>query len=226
MKITRRAALGALGRCAVSQRPASSARRARRNRCASDCSAIWAARIAMSADPATASPSRLAIADFGGSVLGRPIEVMQGDDQNKPDVASSLAREWIDNQGVDVLADGAASSAGLAIQQVAREKKRIYLISRPTAIRHDRQAVLAVRHPLRLRHLRAGARHGQRARPRPVATAGSSSPPTTRSATSLEATPSEFVRPPAARCSGSNARRSAPRIFPPIWCRRRRRAPR
>ena len=50
----------------------------------------------------------MAIADFGGSVLGRPIEVLQGDDQNKPDVASSLAREWIDSQGVDVLADGAA----------------------------------------------------------------------------------------------------------------------
>ena len=63
----------------------------------------------------------LAIEDFGGSVLGRPIEVLQGDDQNKPDVASSLAREWIDNQGVDVLADGAASSSGLAIQQVCRE---------------------------------------------------------------------------------------------------------
>ena len=46
-------------------------------------------------------------------------------------VASSLAREWIDGQGVDVLADGAASSAGLAIQQVAQEKKRIYLITGP-----------------------------------------------------------------------------------------------
>ena len=73
----------------------------------------------------------LAIQDFGGSVLDRPIEVLQGDDQNKPDVSSALAREWIDNQGVDVLADGAASSAGLAIQQVCREKKRIYLITGP-----------------------------------------------------------------------------------------------
>ena len=53
------------------------------------------------------------------------------DDQNKPDVAASLAREWIDNQGVDVLMDGAASSSGLAIQQIAREKKHIYLITGP-----------------------------------------------------------------------------------------------
>ena len=73
----------------------------------------------------------LAIADFGGSVLGRPIEVMQADDQNKPDVSTSLAREWIDDAGVDVLADGAASSSGLAIQQVCREKKKIYLITGP-----------------------------------------------------------------------------------------------
>ena len=43
----------------------------------------------------------------------------------------SLAREWIDSQGVDALADGAASSAGLAIQQICREKKRVYLITGP-----------------------------------------------------------------------------------------------
>jgi len=73
----------------------------------------------------------MAVADFGGSVLDRPIEVLQGDDQNKPDVSSSLAREWIDSQGVDALMDGAASSAGLAIQQVCREKKRVYLITGP-----------------------------------------------------------------------------------------------
>ena len=85
----------------------------------------------MSAVPATASRWSSRSHDFGGSVLDRPIEVLQGDDQNKPDVSSSLAREWIDSQGVDVLADGAASSAGLAIQQVGREKKRVYLITGP-----------------------------------------------------------------------------------------------
>ncbi len=75
----------------------------------------------------------LAVQDFGGSVLGRPIEVVQGDDQNKPDVAANLAREWIDDNGVDVLADGAASSSGLAIQQISREKRRIYLITGPAS---------------------------------------------------------------------------------------------
>lgn len=75
--------------------------------------------------------TELAIQDFGGSVLDRPIEVMQADIQNKPDVSGAIAREWIDTQGVDVLADGAASSSGLAIQEVCREKKRIYLITGP-----------------------------------------------------------------------------------------------
>ncbi|HEY4041254.1 MAG TPA: ABC transporter substrate-binding protein [Rhodopila sp.] len=81
--------------------------------------------------PGNKVATELAIADFGGSVLGRPIEVMQADDQDKPDVSTSLAREWIDAAGVDVLADGAASSSGLAVQQVCREKKKIYLITGP-----------------------------------------------------------------------------------------------
>jgi branched-chain amino acid transport system substrate-binding protein len=81
--------------------------------------------------PGNRVATELAIEDFGGSVLDRPIQVLQADDQNKPDVSTSIARQWIDDQGVDVLADGAASSAGLAIQQVCREKKRIYLITGP-----------------------------------------------------------------------------------------------
>jgi branched-chain amino acid transport system substrate-binding protein len=81
--------------------------------------------------PGNRAAVELAVEDFGGTVLDRPIEIVQGDDQNKPDVAAGLAREWVDNQGVDVLMDGAASSSGLAIQQIAREKKRIYLITGP-----------------------------------------------------------------------------------------------
>ncbi len=83
--------------------------------------------------PGSKVAAEMAVEDFGGSVLGRPLQVMQADDQNKADVAGSLAREWIDDRGVNVLADGAASSAGLAIQQIAREKKRIFLMSTPTS---------------------------------------------------------------------------------------------
>ena len=73
----------------------------------------------------------LAAEDFNKTVLGRPVEILQADMQNKPDVAASIAREWIDNQGVDVIADGAASSSGLAIQQITREKGKIYLATGP-----------------------------------------------------------------------------------------------
>lgn len=75
--------------------------------------------------------ARLAAEDFGGTLLGRKIEIIAGDHQNKPDLAAAIAREWIDRQGVDVIADGAASSAGLAIQQVTREKQRIFIIAGP-----------------------------------------------------------------------------------------------
>jgi branched-chain amino acid transport system substrate-binding protein len=74
----------------------------------------------------------LAVEDFGGSLLGRPIEVVQSDIQNKPDISSAKAREWIDN-GFNVLVDGGATSSGLAVQEVAREKKTIYLGNGPSA---------------------------------------------------------------------------------------------
>src|ERR1700712_1338402 len=83
--------------------------------------------------PGSKVAAEMAVQDFGGSVLGRPIEVLQADDQNKADIASALARAWISDRGVNGLADGAASSAGLAIQQVAQEKKRIFLMSTPTS---------------------------------------------------------------------------------------------
>jgi branched-chain amino acid transport system substrate-binding protein len=75
--------------------------------------------------------AELAVQDFGGSVLGRPIVVRQADGQNRADISAQLAREWLDREGVDALADGAASSAGLAIQEVCRERKRVYLITGP-----------------------------------------------------------------------------------------------
>ncbi len=82
--------------------------------------------------PGSRDAAEMAVADFGGAVLGRPIEVLQADNQNKADVASGLAREWIDG-GVDVLADGAATLAALALQQLTREKKRVFLMSTPTS---------------------------------------------------------------------------------------------
>ena len=83
--------------------------------------------------PGNKFAAELAVRDAGGSVLGRPIEILQADEQNKPDIASSIARQWIDDNGVDCLGDGSATSSGLAVQQIAREKRRIYLLNEPAA---------------------------------------------------------------------------------------------
>jgi branched-chain amino acid transport system substrate-binding protein len=71
--------------------------------------------------------ARLATEEVGNTLLGRPIEVLHGDCANKPDVAAAITRQWIDQDGVDLIVDGANSAAGLAIQQVTREKARIYI---------------------------------------------------------------------------------------------------
>ncbi len=71
--------------------------------------------------------ARLAVEDIGGTVAGRAIEVLQGDHQNKPDVASAVARKWIDQDGVDIILDGASSACGLAIQHVCREKNKFFI---------------------------------------------------------------------------------------------------
>jgi branched-chain amino acid transport system substrate-binding protein len=73
--------------------------------------------------------AKLAAEDFGGEILGQKIEVIAADHQNKPDIASGTARKWFDTEGVDMIADGAASSAGFAILEVARQKNKIFVIS-------------------------------------------------------------------------------------------------
>jgi branched-chain amino acid transport system substrate-binding protein len=77
--------------------------------------------------------AQMAAEDMGGTVLGAPIQFLEADTQNKPDVASTIARQWIDEKQVDVIADGAASSTALAIQEITKEKKRIFLASGPAS---------------------------------------------------------------------------------------------
>ena len=64
-------------------------------------------------------------------MLGRKIEIVSADHQNKPDIASAIVRRWIDENGVDAIADGGNSATALAIQGLTRDKKRIFLISGP-----------------------------------------------------------------------------------------------
>ncbi len=131
--ITRRAALGALAAAPLA-RPAivraQSSSRPVRIGLLSDMNGPYRD----DGGPGDMVTAKMAVDDFGGSVLGRPIEILQADDQNKPDIAAAKAREWIDDLDVDALADGAASSAGLAIQQISREKKRIYMAADPAAM--------------------------------------------------------------------------------------------
>jgi branched-chain amino acid transport system substrate-binding protein len=77
--------------------------------------------------PAGAEMVKWAAQDFGGKVLGRPIEVLSADHQNKADVASSKAREWIDKEGLSMLVGGTNSGTALAMAKVAEEKKRPFI---------------------------------------------------------------------------------------------------
>ncbi|HMR33860.1 MAG TPA: ABC transporter substrate-binding protein [Geminicoccaceae bacterium] len=73
--------------------------------------------------------ARMAVEDFGAEAKGIKVEIVSADHQNKPDIASNIARQWIDEAGVDVIADVPTSSAALAVHEVVREKNKIFLIS-------------------------------------------------------------------------------------------------
>ena len=81
--------------------------------------------------PAGAEMIKQAVADMGGSVAGKKIEVLVADHQNKPDVAASKAREWFDQQGLDMLIGGTNSGTALAMAKVAAEKKKPFLAVGP-----------------------------------------------------------------------------------------------
>jgi len=81
--------------------------------------------------PAGAEAMRMAIADLGGAVNGKKIELLVADHQNKADVAASKAREWFDQQGVDMLIGGTNSGTALAMAKVAAEKKKPFLAVGP-----------------------------------------------------------------------------------------------
>lgn len=70
---------------------------------------------------------RMAVADMGGAIAGKKIEVLYADHQNKADVAAAKAREWFDTQGVDLLIGGTNSGTALAMARVAAEKKKLFI---------------------------------------------------------------------------------------------------
>jgi branched-chain amino acid transport system substrate-binding protein len=72
--------------------------------------------------------ARMAVEDFGGSVLGEKIEIVSADHQNKPDLATSIARRWYEVEGVDMITELTTSSVALAIQELSKEKKKIDIV--------------------------------------------------------------------------------------------------
>ncbi len=83
------------------------------------------------AGPGSVLAARMAIEDFGGKVLGVPIEIVSADHQNKADIASNTARKWFDEEKVDAIVDLVSSSTAGAVMPVAAEKKRITILSGP-----------------------------------------------------------------------------------------------
>lgn len=71
--------------------------------------------------------AQMAVDDFGGTVLGKPIQVIVGDHQLKPDIGATLARRWYDVEQVDLILDVPVSAVGLAVQNIANEKKRLFI---------------------------------------------------------------------------------------------------
>ncbi|MCP4616751.1 MAG: ABC transporter substrate-binding protein [Bradyrhizobium sp.] len=72
---------------------------------------------------------KMAVEDFGGKVLGKPIEVVVADHQNKPDTASALARKWFDVEQVDMIANLINSSIALTVTGLAKDKNRIAIVN-------------------------------------------------------------------------------------------------
>jgi branched-chain amino acid transport system substrate-binding protein len=85
------------------------------------------------AGPGSVIAARLAVEDAGGSVLGRPIEVVVADHQGKPDIGAAIARRWYDADGVSAIFDVPVSSIALAVQEIARQKNQIAIFSSASA---------------------------------------------------------------------------------------------
>jgi len=73
--------------------------------------------------------AKMAVEDFGGKVLDMPVEIVDADHQNKPDIASNIARQWYDTEQVDAIMELTTSSVALAVQAIAKEKKKIDIVT-------------------------------------------------------------------------------------------------
>lgn len=78
-------------------------------------------------DPGATEAARMAITDFGGKMLGKSIELVFANHQNKADIGSARMREWIDWDGVDMISERSNSGVALVVARIAQEKERLFL---------------------------------------------------------------------------------------------------
>ena len=82
---------------------------------------------ATSTGPGSVTAAQMAVDDFGGKVLGKPVTIIIGDHQDKADIGAAIARRWYDTEQVDLIVDVPVSAVGLAVQNVATERKRLFI---------------------------------------------------------------------------------------------------
>src|SRR6201996_422843 len=90
--------------------------------------------------PGSETAAKMAAEDFGGEVLGRKIEIVAADHLNKADLSANIARDMLDNQGVEMIFDVAASATALAAAEVAKQRNKIIMFSGPGSIRLSNEA--------------------------------------------------------------------------------------
>ena len=90
--------------------------------------------------PGSETAAKMAVEDFGGEVLGRKIQVLAADHLNKADLSANIARDMLDNQGVEMIFDVAASATALAAGDIAKARNKIVLFSGPGSIRLSNEA--------------------------------------------------------------------------------------
>jgi branched-chain amino acid transport system substrate-binding protein len=90
--------------------------------------------------PGAEMAAKMAAEDFGGEVLGRKIEIIAADHLNKADLAANIARDMLDNQGVEMIYDVAASATALAAGEIAKARNKIIMFSGPGSIRLSNEA--------------------------------------------------------------------------------------
>jgi branched-chain amino acid transport system substrate-binding protein len=90
--------------------------------------------------PGSETAAKMAAEDFGGEVLGRKIEIIAADHLNKADLAANIARDMLDNQGVEMIYDVAASATALAAGEIAKARNKIVIFNGPASIRLSNEA--------------------------------------------------------------------------------------